>query len=97
MVRPVPIAPLPPPVLGMASSERRGRGPERRTTVVPAPIITLALRLLFLSRWSRRTGIPVVIAKAAATKQTRLRACGARRAGLEEGKSWMPDEDSNLD
>ena len=81
----------------MASSERRGRGPERKTTGVPVPIIALAKRLLFLSRWGRQTGFEVVIARDAATKQARLRGHDRRRAGLDEGRSWMPDEDSNLD
>ena len=76
----------------MASTERRGRGSERKTTGVPAPIIWLARRLLLLSRWSRQTGLDVVVAKAAATKRSSLRA-----GGLEARERWMPDEDSNLD
>ncbi len=68
MDRPVPIAPLPPSILGMASFEGRGRGPERRTTGDPAPIIALARRLLFLSQWSRQTGFAIVVARAAATR-----------------------------
>lgn len=78
----------------MASSARRGRGPERRTTGVPAPIISLASRLLFLSRWSRETGLDVVVASGAAAREAGVR---GPRGGLAEEKSWMPDEDSNLD
>ncbi len=79
----------------MASSVRRGRGPERKTTGVPAPIISLASRLLFLSQWSRQTGLGIVlVAKGAAVKQARLRGC---RPGPGEERRWMPDEDSNLD
>ena len=78
----------------MASSARRGRGPERRTTGVPAPIISLASRLLLLSLWSRETGFAIVVAKGKATKEASLGAC--RAAGREE-RRWMPDEDSNLD
>jgi hypothetical protein len=76
----------------MASSARRGRGPERRTTGVPAPIISLASRLLFLSQWSRETGLDLVVAKGAATKDP-----GLRGPGLAGERKWMPDEDSNLD
>ncbi|HEX8450015.1 MAG TPA: hypothetical protein VF652_10540 [Allosphingosinicella sp.] len=79
----------------MASSARRGRGPERRTTGVPAPIISLAERLLFLSLWSRETGLELVVAGGSAAKAPSLRERrGARRI---EGERWMPDEDSNLD
>ncbi|HEX8513370.1 MAG TPA: hypothetical protein VF688_09725 [Allosphingosinicella sp.] len=78
----------------MASSARRGRGPERRTTGVPAPIISLASRFLLLSVWSRETGFEVVVAGGEATKEARLRAC---RPDGAEGWRWMPDEDSNLD
>jgi hypothetical protein len=78
----------------MASSVRRGRGPERRTTGVPAPIIALASRFLLLSQWSRETGLDLVVAKGAATKAPRLGACRACPIGE---RSWMPDEDSNLD
>ncbi len=78
----------------MASSARRGRGPERITTGVPAPIITLASRLLLLSLWSRETGLDVVVAGVEAGKGARLTACRAARA---EAWRWMPDEDSNLD
>ena len=83
-----------PPVDRMASSARRGRGSERRTTGVPAPIISLASRLLLLSLWSRETGFEVVVAGGEATKQARL---GAGRPAPAEGWRWMPDEDSNLD
>jgi hypothetical protein len=78
----------------MASSARRGRGPGRKTTGVPVPIISLASRLLFLSRWSRQTGFDLVVVKGAASKQASL---SVRRAGRPAGKNWMPDEDSNLD
>ena len=81
-------------MIRMASSERRGRGPERWTTGVPAPIISLAERLLALSRWSRSTGLRIVIAAPAATKRPGLRSGGPRPC---DGESWMPDEDSNLD
>src|SRR5688572_25223953 len=74
LVRPVPLDWLPPPVIRTASSGRRGRGPERRTTGVPAPLISLASRLLLLSLWSRQTGLAVVIAKGPSTKQSSLRA-----------------------
>jgi hypothetical protein len=84
--------PLPPPMSRTASSARRGRGPERMTTGVPVPIISLASRLLFLSRWSRESGLALVVARSVATKQSSLRGC---RPGLD--RSWMPDEDSNLD
>ncbi|HYJ84332.1 MAG TPA: hypothetical protein VEW26_15980 [Allosphingosinicella sp.] len=60
-----------------ASSERRGRGPERRTTGVPAPIVSLAARLLLLSRWSRETGFDLVVATGSATKEASLRDCRA--------------------
>ncbi len=83
-----------PPVGRMASSARRGRGPERITTGVPAPIITLASRFLLLSLWSRETGFDVVVAGSKATKEARLSA--GRPVGVE-GWRWMPDEDSNLD
>ena len=83
-----------PPMSRMASSARRGRGPERRTTGVPAPIITLASRFLLLSLWSRETGFDIVVARGKATKEASLSAC--RQGGLEEWR-WMPDEDSNLD
>ena len=83
-----------PPISRMASSARRGRGPERKTTGVPAPIISLAERLLFLSLWSRETGLGLVVARGAATKQASLDGC---RPGRAEAKRWMPDEDSNLD
>ena len=89
--------PLPPPVIRMASSERRGRGPERRTTGVPAPIISLGSRLLFLSQWSRQTGLGVVVAKGAAAKRGGVRGGGRCRTWADDCKSWMPDEDSNLD
>jgi hypothetical protein len=78
----------------MASSARRGRGPERRTTGVPAPIISLASRLLLLSLWSRETGLALVVAKGSSTKETCRSAC---RPGLADQMRWMPDEDSNLD
>jgi hypothetical protein len=78
----------------MASSARRGRGSERRTTGVPAPIITLAERLLFLSLWSRETGLAIVVVGGARRKQPSL---GGRRFGAADEGSWMPDEDSNLD
>ncbi len=81
----------------MASSVRRGRGSERKTTGVPAPIISLASRLLFLSQWSRQTGLGIVVAKDAAAKQASLRVRGPCRGPLFEEGSWMPDEDSNLD
>ncbi len=87
----------------MASSVRRGRGPERRTTGVPAPIISpplvsLAARLLLLSRWSRETGLGIVVARGAAGKRPSLRRLDLPRAGrFDEEESWMPDEDSNLD
>jgi hypothetical protein len=64
------------------------------TTGVPVPIISLASRLLFLSRWSRESGLALVVARGAATKQASLRGC---RPGLVEDRGWMPDEDSNLD
>ncbi len=83
-----------PPIGRMASSARRGRGPERRTTGVPAPIISLASRLLLLSLWSRETGFDVVVAAGESTKEARLSAC--RVTGAEAWR-WMPDEDSNLD
>lgn len=79
----------------MASSARRGRGSERRTTGVPAPIISLAERLLFLSQWSRETGLELVVARGSAAKEKSLR--GRRRPGPAEERHWMPDEDSNLD
>ena len=79
----------------MASSARRGRGSERRTTGVPAPIISLASRFLFLSHWSRETGFDVLVVKGEATKEASLSAC--RSGGFEEWWRWMPDEDSNLD
>ena len=78
----------------MASSARRGRGPERKTTGVPAPIISLASRLLLLSVWSRETGLALVVARGTAGKEASLRAF---REGGPEGRRWMPDEDSNLD
>ena len=78
----------------MASSARRGRGPERRTTGVPAPLVSLAERLLFLSRWSRETGLALVVANGPASKDSGL---GTGRPEPLELKSWMPDEDSNLD
>jgi hypothetical protein len=81
----------------MASSVRRGRGPERKTTGVPAPIISLASRLLFLSQWSRQTGLGIVVANRTAAKQASLRDRGSCRGRLFEDESWMPDEDSNLD
>ncbi|HEX8625812.1 MAG TPA: hypothetical protein VF782_12160 [Allosphingosinicella sp.] len=77
-----------------ASSARRGRGPERRTTGVPAPIISLASRFLLLSQWSRETGFEIVVAGGEAAKQASLR---ARRPARAEEWRWMPDEDSNLD
>ena len=83
-----------PPISRMASSAGRGRGPERRTTGVPAPIISLAERLLFLSLWSRETGFELVVASGAAAKEASLRGL---RPDVAEEKSWMPDEDSNLD
>ena len=67
------------------------------TTGVPVPLILLASRLLLLSRWSRLTGLAVVIARGPSSKQPIQRACAAGRAGVEEGGRWMPDEDSNLD
>ncbi|MGA9581261.1 MAG: hypothetical protein WBR13_04760 [Allosphingosinicella sp.] len=81
----------------MASSARRGRGPERRTTGVPAPIISLASRLLFLSHWSRETGFDLVVALGAATKESSLSACRPGPGLVEMKRRWMPDEDSNLD
>ncbi len=78
-----------------ASSVRRGRGSERRTTGVPAPIISLAERLLFLSRWSRETGLELVVAKGPASKQEGLK--GRHPGPVRKWGSWMPDEDSNLD
>ena len=80
-----------------ASSGRRERGSERKTTGVPAPLISLGSRLLFLSWWSRETGLAVVVAKGPSTKRPSLRSGAILGAGLAEGKSWMPDEDSNLD
>ncbi|HEU0099326.1 MAG TPA: hypothetical protein VFQ67_11200 [Allosphingosinicella sp.] len=54
----------------------------------------MAERLLALSRWSRSTGLRIVIAAPAATKRPGLRSGGPRPC---DGESWMPDEDSNLD
>ena len=68
--------PLSPPLSRMASSARRGRGPERRTTGVPAPIISLASRFLLLSLWSRETGLDLVVARGPAAKQASLRSNG---------------------
>jgi hypothetical protein len=79
----------------LASSVGRGRGPERRTTGVPAPKIALASRLLFLSQWSRRTGLNVVVARGSAAKRASFRERDP--GGAVEGEGWMPDEDSNLD
>lgn len=56
--------------------------------------MSLASRFLFLSLWSRETGLAVVVARGPAAKQASLRAC---RSGRVEEESWMPDEDSNLD
>ena len=84
-------------MIRMASSEWRGRGPERWTTGVPAPIVSLALRLLLLSRWSRRTGLRVVIASRSETKRSILLGGGPGDSESGEGRRWMPDEDSNLD
>ena len=81
----------------MASSARRGRGPDRRTTGVPVPIISLASRLLFLSQWSRETGFDVIVMKGAASKQASLRDCKPQSLDQFDGCRWMPDEDSNLD
>jgi len=67
----------------MASSARRGRGSERRTTGVPAPIISFASRLLFLSHWSRETGLDLVVARGAATKAA---GSGDRRFGFAAGE-----------
>lgn len=64
------------------------------TTGVPAPIISLASRLLLLSLWTRETGLGLVVVRGAAAKESSLRGC--RPKGMD-GKSWMPDEDSNLD
>ena len=97
LVRPVSIAAKPSPMIRMASSERRGRGPERWTTGVPAPIITLARRLLLLSRWSRETGLGIVIVTDAAAGRPSLRSGGASRSRPCSADCWMPDEDSNLD
>ncbi|HEX8308177.1 MAG TPA: hypothetical protein VF645_07120 [Allosphingosinicella sp.] len=50
---------------------------------------------MFLSRWSRETGLDLVVARgAAATKESSL---SGRRAVPVEERRWMPDEDSNLD
>lgn len=67
------------------------------TTGVPAPLISLAARLLALSLWSRQTGLAVVIAKGPSAKRSSLRACAVDDPGPELGGSWMPGEDSNLD
>jgi hypothetical protein len=58
-------------------------------------MISLASRLLLLSRWSRETGLALVVASGSAGKKASLRRPG-EAVPFGEG-SWMPDEDSNLD
>ncbi|MEO7826836.1 MAG: hypothetical protein ABIR60_06810 [Allosphingosinicella sp.] len=57
----------------------------------------MASRLLFLSQWSRQTGLEVIVVKDAAAKRASLRACETQGLDRFDGGRWMPDEDSNLD
>ena len=64
------------------------------TTGAPAPLVSLALRLLLLSRWSRETGLAVVVASSGNPPWPSRE---ARRDPEKNDRKWMPDEDSNLD
>jgi hypothetical protein len=58
--------------------------------------MSLASRLLLLSRWSRETGLGLVVVAGSAGKKASLRLEPGEAVPFGE-ESWMPDEDSNLD
>jgi hypothetical protein len=59
--------------------------------------MSLASRLLLLSRWSRETGLGLVVASGSAGKRASLRRRDTQAAIPAEAESWVADGDPSPD